>query len=146
MSTIYDVEASVLLAPAGAAITSDTTYPTVTAQAHLLPTAVWAINVTTSVASGSYTMILEASDVEAGPYATIARLDWPSGKTGSHQLALGASASVARAASGSSRTRYLRARALLGGASPSLTWRSWISKPGGAVGVASKPNSTLDAL
>jgi len=146
MPVIYDTEASALLAPAGAAVSSDTTYPVVTAQAHRLPTAVWAINVTTSVATGSYTFILEAADVEAGPFSQIARLDWPSGRTGAHQVALGASASVARAVAGSSRVRYLRVRALLGGASPSLTWRSWLGKPGGSPGVGSKPNSTLDSL
>ena len=146
MTTIYDTEAAALLVPAGAAIVADTTYPVVTAWASLLPTAVWAINVTTSTASGSYTMILEASNVEAGPFSPIARVDWPSGKTGSHQLAVGASASVSRASVGSNRVRYLRARVLVGGATPSLTWRSWLGKPGGSPGVGSRPNSTLDSL
>jgi hypothetical protein len=146
MPVILDTEASAQLVPLGAAITADTTYGVVTAWASLLPTAVWAINVTTSVATGSYTMILEAADVEAGPYAPIARLDWPSGKTGSHQVALGASASAARASAGSSRVRYLRVRALLGGATPSLTWRSWLGKPANAFGLASKPGATLSVV
>jgi hypothetical protein len=136
---IYDTEASVLLVPPGAAITTDTTYPACLAQAHLLGSAAWWLLVSTSAAGGSYSFHLEASDVQAGPFVIVARLDWPAGKVGAHQLALGASASAARLLTQSSRVRYLRVRALVGGAGPSVTFRSWLGKPtDGGPGLASR--------
>ena len=143
---IYDAEASVMLAPTGgAAIIADTTYPVITANAHLWPTAAWVINVSAINSTGAYTFLLEIADAQAGPFSTIARVDWPAGATGSKQVAAGASASAARIAAASARVRFCRVRALVGGATPSVAFSSWLSKPGGAVGIA-KGTTPADAL
>ena len=45
-----------------------------------------------------------------------------------------------------SRHQYLRVRTTLGGASPSVTFTSWVGAPGGRVGLGQKAGDVLAAI
>lgn len=141
MSTqLYD--AGAVLIPSGT-ITTTTTFPSLQMAAHAFGETAWTIHIASITATTTLTVILETSTSEAGSYAEISRFTWPTGETTAQQIALGASASVARSASNSSRVSWIRARALVGGSTPSVTLQAWLGKFGGGVGTGSKPGQAL---
>src|SRR5262245_57383383 len=91
---IFDAESTVTLA-AGNTATADTTYTPALVQAHLLPTSFVNINVSAMTTTGTYAFIVEASDVQAGPYSQVQRYDWPAGQ-GPRQVGIGINAHLVK--------------------------------------------------
>jgi hypothetical protein len=85
--------------------------------------------------------ILEASTLVNGTYTELARLPWPAGLTGRQVVDVGVASSLSGAVSSSHR--WLRVSTVQSGA---FTGSSWLSKPGGAFGLASKPGSTVSVV
>lgn len=137
---IYDA-ASLLISQQ--TITTTTTFGSLRLQVDALPTTAWTIHVASISATTTLTLILEVSTTEAGAYSEISRFVWPTGRVGSEQVALGASPSLARYAANSSRVSWIRCRALVGGAGATVTLYAWLSKFGGGVGYASKPDAIV---
>ena len=105
-----------------------------------LPTTTWVTAMTVPPAA-AVTLVLEAATLAAGTYVELARLVWPAGLTGSRSVKLGLQGNLSLAQSGTHR--YVRVTTTQSG---SWAGSSFLTKPGGAPGVASKPNSTLDSL
>ena len=142
--TIYDAAVGqALLVPSGTTITASTTYAGVRCSPTMLATSMWCLDVQAIAAAGTYTFVLEASQLLGGTYSALASLPWPSGQTTPQQTLVGIPASGARVLN--VQHEFLRVRAILGG-SPSVTFTSWIGKPGGGVGLGAKPGDILAAI
>jgi hypothetical protein len=102
----------------------------------------WTLSVTSAIASGTYSFVLEASDLSTGPFTTIATFAWPAGAP-KQEVWIGINAGMARTALLTSRVRYARVRALVSGVTPSLAFSSWLSKPGGGIGLGARARDSL---
>jgi hypothetical protein len=135
MSTIYDT-AMTLIPPQ--AVATSTSFPPVDAGAvRDLGTTSWVTNLTQPPAA-PVTFVLEAATLVGGTYTELARLVYPGGVTGNRSVDLGACTSLSGALSGTHR--WLRVTTVQSG---SFTGSSWLSKPGGLFGLASKPGATV---
>jgi len=141
---LFDADATFSLVIPRGTITVSTTYPGVRANVLAAPTCVWCIAVSAVSATGTYTFALQVSDVLGGTYLPIAAWTWPAGTSTPHQVAVGVSATAARMAN--PQAAYVRVVATLGGASPSVTLESWVTKPGGAVGLGTRPGNVYAAI
>jgi hypothetical protein len=102
-----------------------------------MPTTVWVTTLTTPPAA-AVTFTLESATLAAGPYTVLSTLQWPAGVVGNRQVEVGVASSLSGAISASHR--WLRVTTVQSGA---FTGSSWLSKPGGAFGLASKPGAIL---
>lgn len=140
MSTqIYDGEVSQALLVPATTIVASTTFPGLALAPRYLPTSSWVLDVTNAAAAGTYLFLLEVSNLVGGTYTEISRLTWPANTPGPQQVALGVSAQMAGLVL--QTALYARVRVTIGGATPSLSFASWLTKPGGHVGMVVKPGN-----
>ena len=133
-----------LLVPSGTTIIASTTYPGVRCHPTLLATSMWGLAVQAIAAAGTYTFVLEVSQLLGGTYSVLTQTTWPAGVTTPQQLLVGIPASLARLLN--VQHEYLRVRATLGGGAPSVTFASWVGTPGGAVGLGAKAGDIVAAI
>ena len=134
---IYDGEVSPALLVPVTTIIASTTFPGLALSPRYLPTSSWVLDVTNAAAAGTYLMLLEVSNLVGGACPRLA-VAWAA-KTPDRSRSRWAS--VRRWRGWCSRRPCTRVRVTIGGATPSLSFASWLTKPGGHVGMVVKPGN-----
>jgi hypothetical protein len=128
------------LAPAGQ-VTTSTDFTPLPCTVRDLPHCTWVVSMLVPPAAAA-TFVLAIATTTAGPWQTIATCPWPAGTSGSRQVPLGVSASLA--AYLNLTAAYLRASVTLSG--PLTLAGSWLTKASdGGPGLGSR-SYTLDAI
>jgi hypothetical protein len=131
MASILDLGMSLI--PAGV-VSSSQDFTPLPCVPRLLPACVWAVHVS-GPPSASATFTLAIATSTAGPWRTISTLAWPASTSGSKQVPVGLSASLAQHLD--LTAAFLRVSVALSG--PLTLAGSWVSKPAdGSFGLASR--------
>lgn len=116
------VDAGTMLIPSGQVTTSQD-FPALHLHPRTLPTSDWVVSMLIPPAASALFRLSVAS-TEAGVYSEIARLSWPAGSSGSKQVPVGVSASLAAILNNTSA--WVRASVTLTG--PLTLGGSWLTK------------------
>jgi hypothetical protein len=132
------VDSATLLLPAQASTGNQTGVP-LKLHPRFLATSGWIISVTVAP-SASCVFSLAVASLEAGPYISIATFTWPVGEIGQKQVSLGVQGNMAQLVN--NQAVWMRASIATSG---TVTCSSWLGKPGGSPGLASRSYS-LDGV
>jgi hypothetical protein len=131
-TALYDPGA--LLVPLGSVITTSTTYTGVKVFPRQLSTTAVVLHVTAVTATGTYSAALEVSDIQGGTYTRILTLPVRASSPGVYHGGLQGNLAQCYDAD----SLWLRLVVTLGGASPSLTFGCWLTKPTTGFGLATR--------
>lgn len=131
MSATFD-KALELLAP-GAALVANGQSTGVLLYPRTLPACDWIIYASGVVATGTYTLNLQVSDVIGGTYTTISSITWPPA-VASGVLAVGLSGRAAQFFDNDSK--YMRVQYTIGGTTPGIILGSFLGKSSNSLGLA----------
>jgi hypothetical protein len=128
---------------ASGAVTQTTSTTPITVPVRTYPPCSWVIY-TTAVASGGgdegYVFTLQVSDTSSGTFTTIATHDWPAAH-GTGKIHVPVSGDLAKFQDADSD--WVRVTMTASGASPSITYGSYLTKSTTGLGVAARPQDVL---
>lgn len=132
MTTQVFDKALELLSP-GAALAATGSSTGVLLYPRQFPTCDWVIYASGVVATGTYTLNLQVSDLVGGTYTTIASVTWPPAVAGGklHVAINGAQAQWL-----DNDSKFIRVNYVIGGATPGIVLGSYIGKASNNAGLA----------
>jgi hypothetical protein len=130
-TAVFD-KALELLAP-GAALAANGSSTGVLLYPRQFPTADWVIYASAVVATGTYTLNLQVSDVVGGTYTTVASITWPPAvAAGKLHVAING----AQAQWFDNDSKFVRVNYAIGGTTPGIVLGSYIAKASNNAGLA----------